>query len=102
MLRGVLTGKNYHLYRWGHLLIFFVIAVACGLLDGSGGIDESTYPIAALGGGISLFVELCYLWFNGWRMSLAYLLLATTYLALTSGAAITAFELSRYLFADPA
>jgi hypothetical protein len=53
-------------------------------------------------GGISLFVEVCYLAMNRWRVSLAYLLLVTTYMALTVGAAMTAFKVSRYLFAESA
>jgi len=95
----MLMERYYHLYRWNHLLIFCVIAVLGGCLYGSEGYDESIYPTAALGGGITLGVELFYLWWNGWRISVTYLLLATTYVALMSGVAITAFKLARYLFA---
>jgi hypothetical protein len=51
-----------------------------------------------LAAGICVLVESCYLAFGRWRVSLAYLLLATTYAALTAGATITAFNITRYLF----
>ena len=94
-------GWSYHLWRWAHWAILFPMAVACGLRAGYGDLDpDFAYFPAALVAVICLLVETCYLALNRWRMSLAYLLLATTYLALTGGATITAFKLSRYLFAD--
>jgi hypothetical protein len=47
---------------------------------------------------LSLFVEICYLCLASWQVSLAYLLLVVTYLAVTAGAAAMAFNLGRYLW----
>jgi hypothetical protein len=93
-------GWFYHLCRWGHWAIFFAMAVACGMLAGPDIHPENAYFPMILSAGIVLFIEMCYLGMNRWRMSLKYLLLVTTYLAVTGGAAMTAFKLSRRLFAD--
>jgi hypothetical protein len=90
----------YQLWRWVHWAIFFAMAFAGGLLAGPEEDPQNAYFPMGLAAGICLFVETCYLAMNRWRVSLAYLLLVTTYLALTGGAAITAYNVSRYLFAD--
>src|ERR687895_292630 len=89
----------YQFCRWAHWAIFFVTAVACGLLAGLEEDPQNAYFPIGLAAGICLFVETCYLAMDRWRVSLAYLLLVTTYLALTAGAAIAAYGASRYLFA---
>jgi hypothetical protein len=93
----------YHFWRWLHLALFFVMAVGCGLLAGPESEDPkdaSFFAMALAAGVICLLVEACLLAVGRWRVSLAYLLLVTTYLALTGGAAIAAFNLTRNLFAD--
>jgi hypothetical protein len=87
----------YHFWRWFHLALFFAMAVGGGLLAGPELEDPNDVKVlvtALAAGVVCLSVETCHLGVNRWRMSLAYLLHATTYLALTGGAATTAFNLS--------
>jgi hypothetical protein len=98
----VSTERYYHWFRWMHWLILFGTVLLGACHDGIEGIDGSTYAALAVAGGISLFIELFYVGFNGWRISLTYILLATTYVAVLSGAWIIAFNVSRHLFGEPA
>jgi hypothetical protein len=93
--------EQYRLARRLYLLLYFAAAVMLFGTYGACGYSESLYPTLALMGGIAIVVELADLRASGWRVSLVYLLLSTTYLALLLGVPMTAFWLSRALFADP-
>lgn len=90
----------YHVFRCFHWVILFGMAVACGLLTALEGDSTPAYFPMSLAAAICLFVEACYLAFDRWQVSLAYLIFATTYVALTAGTTVAIFNLTRYLLGE--
>jgi hypothetical protein len=84
----------YYLFRGLHLLVFLAMAALAGRLYGTSAHD-SMYPLLALTGGFTCFIELAYLGSNRWRVNLTYFLLLTAYVALALGTTIMAFKLAR-------
>ena len=99
-MNGTTDAPNLGWFRWGHAIIFFGMAVMGGCYLASEGDDESFYGPLLIGGVLSLFVELVYLWWDKWRVSLAYVLMLSTYVAVTCGAAVVAFKVTAWLFPE--